>query len=50
VVKEKSYFATNDQQGGNPAGASNLRDGGVAPMHKIPQEFSLDSFRLFPGE
>ena len=36
VVKEKSYFAELTKQDGTPAEASNLRDGGVAPMYKIP--------------
>jgi hypothetical protein len=48
VVKEKSYFAATEKQGGNPAETSNLGDGGVAPTYKIPQEFSLDLFSHVP--
>jgi hypothetical protein len=48
VVKEKSYFAHMTSRDAYPAEVSNLRDGGVAPKGKIPQEFSLELFSHVP--
>jgi hypothetical protein len=48
VVKEKSYFAHMTSRDAYPAEVSNLRDGGVAPKGKIPQEFNLELFSHVP--
>jgi hypothetical protein len=42
VVKEKSYFREDTSRDGNPAEASNSRDGGVAPTYRSPWEYNLE--------
>jgi hypothetical protein len=37
VVIETSYFLDTKRGARNPAGVEILRDGGVAPKHKVPQ-------------
>ena len=46
--REELLRLESTMQDGIPAEASNLRDGGVAPMCKIPQEYSLELFSYVP--
>jgi hypothetical protein len=42
VATEESYFLEKRKAGmENPARVAALRDGGVVPMHKVPQQCAL---------
>jgi hypothetical protein len=43
VAIEESYFLDTESRAGNPAGVAALRDGGVVPKHKIPQEMRSET-------
>jgi hypothetical protein len=46
--EREELLRAHDCRNADPAEVSNLRDGGVAPKGKIPQEFSLELFSHVP--